>query len=128
MVGKKSNTYWKIPRNQILNEGEHIILLELIETLEKEDPNLIIPNGFNSPHSYRGNYCDIAFEPAENITIREMIECAKEAIGKTYEGYKGGDFKMSGSTNYHISYYGECGEEIGKRLLRYIIKEAKGEI
>jgi hypothetical protein len=71
-------------------------LNELIRYLEKEDPKKVVAIGFNNPHSYRGYYEDLAFEPAKNITVGEMLDCAKGALGKTYEGYKGGEYKMGG--------------------------------
>jgi len=57
-------------------------LQSLISRLEQEEADLVVPNGFNSPHSYRGYYEQLAFEPASNITIGEMLQCAKESLGK----------------------------------------------
>ena len=42
---------------------------ELIEYLEKQDKDKVCPFGFYYPHSYRGYYEQLAFEPAYNITI-----------------------------------------------------------
>lgn len=98
-----------------------MILQELIECLERLDPNKTIPRGFNKPHSYRGDYSQLAFEPAKNITIGEMLNCAKEAHGTTYEGYKGGKYKMEDYTDVYIAEYGCTGEELGLILLNCLI-------
>lgn len=81
-------------------------LYELIEALEKEDQTKVCKFGFNSPHSFRGCYDELAFEPAENVTVSDMLACAKSAVGATYQGYKGGDFLMDMHTDVHIANYG----------------------
>ena len=98
-------------------------LKELIEFLAARDPAIIVPLGFHKPHSYRGRYDELAFEPLENTTVGAMLECARSAIGQTYEGYKGGDYKMGEYTDVNLSEYGTTGEEIGPILLRYMIGE-----
>lgn len=100
-----------------------MMLQELIETLERADQNLIIPNGFKSPHSYRGYYDQLAFEPTKDVPVSEMLSAAKEAVGKTYFGWKGGEFKMYEGTDCWIADRGCCGEALGSRLLNYILAE-----
>ena len=105
-----------------------MLLKELIKYLENEDPKLVVPMGFNEPHSYRGFYGDLAFEPAGNVTVGEMLKLAKEALGRTYSGWKGGQFKMNGFTDVHLAEWGHTGEGIGIILLNYMLgkyKEAK---
>lgn len=102
-------------------------LKELIERLEKEDANLIVPNGFNHPHSYRGYYVCLAFEPAENTSVGDMLDCAKKANGRIYLGWKGGDFKMDEDTDVYLAEEGHCGDELSARLLEYMLSEAKRE-
>lgn len=65
-------------------------LQDLINYLEKEDPKKVAPLGFSYPHSYRGIYSELAFEPTPNVTVGEMLECAKSALDTTYQGWKGG--------------------------------------
>ena len=80
---------------------------ELIERLEKvKDKSKVIKKGFGEPMSWRGIYSELAFEPAENVTIQSMLDNAKSAIGKTFKGYKGGDYKMDTYSDVHISEYG----------------------
>ena len=71
---------------------------ELIERLEKEDPALVVENGFGNPHSYRGYYERVAFEPVARTTIGDMLREAKSALGATYCGWKGGEYVMHGFT------------------------------
>lgn len=99
---------------------------QLIETLRNEDPNLILPIGFNNPHSWRGDYYDLAFEPARNITVGAMLHAAEQAHGATFEGWKGGYFTMRGSTDCHLDTEGSSmGETIGPVLLRLMIDAGK---
>jgi len=98
-------------------------LIKLIEFLEKRDPNIICPIGFNNPHSYKGFYNDVAFEPVNNITVRDMLYFAKEALGSTYQGYKGGDFIMDEFVDCYLAYCGSRGERIGPILLNYMVGE-----
>ena len=97
---------------------------ELIAYLETKDQDYIVPLGFNSPHSYRGNYEDLAFEPCANRTVGEMLACAKEALGTKYTGWKGGYYRMHEDTTVWLSRFGESSKEsIGPHLLRYMLGE-----
>lgn len=98
-----------------------MILKELIAFLEAHDPDQVVPIGFANPHSYRGQYYDLAFEPVEQVTIGSMLACAREALGTTYEGYKGGDYEMSECTDVYLAEYGSTGEQIGLVLLCYMV-------
>ena len=98
---------------------------ELIEALKAEDPELVVPSGFSGPHSYRGFYHDLAFEPVRGATVGSMLACAKRALGTTYTGWKGGDFEMGEHTEVWLAEWGDCGETIGPTLLRLMIGEAK---
>lgn len=97
---------------------------ELIEMLEAvDDKSVVLRRGFHNPHSYRGSYSRLAFEPAENVTVHSMLVCAKEALGNTYVGYKGGDFVMEEYTDVYLANWSECGEELGAMLLSYMLKD-----
>jgi len=98
-------------------------LRELIEFLENRDSTKVVRHGFNGPHSYRGHYDQLAFRPAENVTVREMLACAKEALGTMYTGYKGGEYIMYEYTDTWIAEWGHTGEMIGKTLLKYMLDE-----
>ena len=94
---------------------------ELIERLEAADPDRIVRVGFSNPHSYRGHYVELAFEPAENVTVASMLEAARSALGSTYEGWKGGDFTMHEYTDVWLAIEGRTGEGIGPTLLDYML-------
>ena len=96
-------------------------LQELIDALSAEDPTQVCRLGFGSPHSYRGDYAQLAVEPAADVTVGEMLAAINGALGSTYEGYKGGDYVMSEYVSVFLAQYGECGEEIGPFLLRFML-------
>lgn len=100
---------------------------ELIAALEAADPALRLPLGFSHPHSYRGDYMDLAFEPTANVTIGEMLADARAALGTTYQGWKGGDFLMEGWTSCWLAEEGTGGgETIGPILLTMLL--ASGQL
>jgi hypothetical protein len=102
-----------------------MVLKDLIERLEQEDPAKVVPIGFSHPHSYRGYYEELAFEPTENVTVGEMLASAKSALGKKFEGYKGGTYKMNEYTTVNLAEYGHTGESIGTVLLDYMLGKVK---
>ena len=99
-------------------------LQELIDALEKLDPELVAPFGFGGPHSYRGYYDELAFEPRHNVTVGQMLADAKSALGTTYQGYKGGDFTMNEWTTCWLSEYGTTGEQLGPIFLGLLLRDA----
>ncbi len=96
---------------------------DLIERLKKEPKENVIRKGFGRAMSYRGDYSQLAFDPCENVTVASMLEEAESALGKTFEGYKGGDFVMNEYTDVYIANYGCCGDELGFMLLDYILED-----
>ncbi|MFC8723688.1 hypothetical protein, partial [Streptomyces bacillaris] len=100
----------------------HMTLDELINALYEQDRALVLPRGFNTPHSYRGFYDEIAFEPTENVTVGEMLADALSARGETYTGYKGGEYTMTRHTPCWLALQGSSGgEEITSELLADMI-------
>ena len=96
-----------------------MLLEELITILESCELGKTV-EGFGNPHSYRGIYCELAFEPM-TTTIQGMLEAARSADGECYRGYKGGAFDMDGSVEVHLAYEGSCGSPITKALLAEIV-------
>lgn len=99
-------------------------LKELIEWLEQQDPKANVKDGFGSPHSDRGFYEDLAFDPVAYTTFGEMLAHARAANGATFTGYKGGEFQMHEYTSCHIGKYGYCGEQITSAHLKLWILTA----
>jgi len=92
---------------------------KLIEWLQQQDPELVVKDGFSTPHSDRGSYDELAFTPESKAKIEDMLRHAKSALGNTFEGWKGGWFTMDEHTSVYIGEYGECGEEITSIHFKY---------
>lgn len=102
---------------------------ELIEFLKGVDPAKVCRFGLKNPHSYRGYYEDLAFEPAENVTVGEMLAAAEYALGETFTGYKGGEYVMGEHTDCWLANYGDGGGEgIGPMLLQYMTSDAESSL
>lgn len=94
---------------------------ELIEHLEREDPDRVVPLGFTHAHSYRGYYGDLAFEPCEHTTVGAMLAEVRGALGQTFTGYKGGEYTMGEYTDVWLAEWGRTGEGLGPILLAYML-------
>lgn len=91
----------------------------LIEWLESQDGEMVVRDGFSTPHSDRGSYDELAFSPEKESKIADMLMHAKSAVGATFEGWKGGEFTMHEHTPVYIGDYGSCGEPITPTLFKY---------
>lgn len=98
---------------------------QLIALLEACNPCIYITNGFSSPHSYRGYYDELAFEPAEDVSVAEMLETAKSAVGKIFQGYKGGEYTMDLDTLVHVAYYGTSDYKSGDHIAKMFYELGK---
>jgi len=63
-------------------------------------------------HSWRGSYSELATSYTDEDwskapTISKCISMFEDAIGKTYTGYKGGEYTMNKNTPVWVSNYGE---------------------
>jgi hypothetical protein len=102
----------------------YLSLGDLITRLEREDPNRVVPLGFARPHSYRGDYMDLAFEPVSNVTIGSMLDAARSAVGTTYQGWKGGDYTMGEHTGCWLAEEGTSGDnKLGPLLLDLLLAQ-----
>lgn len=108
---------------------EHLTLGEVITALSAHDPDKRVKVGFRHPHSWRGDYSELAFEIAENITVREMLDEAQWAVGRTFQGWKGGDYPMrEGTFVWLVNEQGTSdGETIGSLLLNLMLANAVEE-
>lgn len=105
MDGLKSG--WQRERAETqMTLGEMIATLEDMHSIARID-------GLGEPHSYRGYYEDLAFEKTEGIMrVGELLDLCKSAMGKAYEGYKGGTFVMGEMTPVWVAYYGQTGKRL----------------
>jgi hypothetical protein len=87
-------------------------LIQLLENCNKET-NVYYTVGDLAPcglDSYRGYYEELALGYGnKNITVGELIELLKSAIGKTFTGWKGGEFKMNEMTSIYCANAGSSG-------------------
>lgn len=88
---------------------------DLIATLEAlpQDAPVRFPDGQvpNGLCSWRGVYAELTIDRApagETETIGEMLADARDAVGKTFQGYKGGDFLMDETTPVWADGWGDC--------------------
>ena len=69
----------------------------------------------------------MAFEPATDIRVDAVLEAARSARGKTFQGYKGGDYTMDGGVTCWIAPYGTSGgQQIGSLLLELMLAAGDG--
>jgi hypothetical protein len=92
---------------------------DLIEFLKTMNPEIIVKDGFGHPHSDRGNYDELAFDPMPESKIRDMLENAESAVGKTFDGWKGGEYIMDLGTPVYIGEFGNCGDPITPIHFKY---------
>lgn len=92
--------------------GYHLTLGGLIDGLKAlpADLPVIFSHDGTSPAdpcSYRGYYHDLAFASAdEPRSVGDVLSEASNALGKVFEGYKGGDYLMTERTPLWASEYG----------------------
>jgi hypothetical protein len=91
-----------------LRSETHLTLGNLISYLEYTDDHPVA--NLTSPHPYRGYYSDLAFEqePGE-ISSKSLLAMCKKLVGRTFVGYKGGEYKMTSTTPLWIADWGVCG-------------------
>ncbi len=89
--------------------GELVTILEGLVDTTHDDLNHF---SFHYPHSYRGYYDRLAFEPSSGESWESMLSDAKDALGRTYQGWKGGDFTMTENTLCYIAMEGSTGEQL----------------
>lgn len=66
------------------------------------------------PHSYRGYYRDLAFQSNLylNTSVKEALNLTKGCVGATFEGWKGGEYKMTKDTLIWIADPGCSGHQL----------------
>lgn len=95
---------------------------EMISTLERKNPSLQVRFDFgyfcpNGLHSYRGYYEQLAIgyesEYPSKMNVGQLLALLRDAIGKVFTGWKGGEFTMHGDTPVWVSNDNEaCGTGI----------------
>lgn len=99
-------------------------LEDVIKTLEKYPPEQIVVHGWDRAHSDRGNYSDLAFGPADDVNVGQMLQVARGALGSVFEGYKGGSYKMAEYTECYLAHWGYwTGIPISYALLGWMLED-----
>lgn len=78
--------------------------------------------------SYRGYYECIALDPTHNplrsaVTVQDLINSLRGAVGSKMQGYKGGEYTIDWSTRVYVSPYGEA-----SGLMAVGVLEASGHV
>jgi len=104
-----------------LTLGEMILKLEPIVAKQKDrkeeatvryDFEYLFPTTIDS---WRGSYAELALNfvgsdaPEKELTVTQFYNLLKEAIGKEFTGYKGGEFIMHKHTPVWVANYGNSG-------------------
>lgn len=101
-----------------LTLGELILKLEpIVKNQKSDDDEATVRYDFEylfptSIGSWRGSYDELAlnFETeGEEMKVSEFLAMLKECIGKTFTGYKGGDFTMHKGTPIWVANYSHSG-------------------
>ena len=100
-----------------LTLGELILKLEPIVKNQKDDDEATVRYDFEylfptSIDSWRGSYGELAlnFETqGKEMKVSEFLKMLKNCIGKTFTGYKGGDFTMHKGTPIWVANYSHSG-------------------
>lgn len=94
-----------------LSLGEIILKLEVIKNKKLPvifDIKKYHPTGIDS---WRGSYCELALgydSKGKPMSLDKFLELLKNTIGKTFTGWKGGDFLMGKTTPVWVANEGEC--------------------
>lgn len=82
-------------------------LRDLIKALEALPPEMEIER-VGHLSSYRGYYDQLAIEPAnDSRAVGDLLSECREAVGKVFTGYKGGEYRMTEYTPVWYSDYGD---------------------
>lgn len=90
---------------------------ELIKALERKGAEESVRIGFVhfkpdlTIRSYRGDYSQLAigYKDGGDCKVGELVAVLKEAVGKEFTGYKGGEYTMDEDTPVYIANSGESG-------------------
>lgn len=111
------------------NEYKDALTLgQVIDILKKAPQDKEVRHGFGGPHSYRGYYDCLGFIPIGHVQVKEMLYIAKRVVGRTFTGWKGGDFTMTKDTKVYLANVGSTGEPLTeKRLMKMLGLKPKKE-
>jgi len=100
--------------SRLTRSNYHLTLGGLPALLEDAPPDANVVFDFGGsptqPHSYRRYYSDLAFEPTDgDVTVSRLREGLSNCLGRTFEGWKGGDYTMKEDTPLWAAHEGCTG-------------------
>lgn len=95
------------------NKTENLTLGQLYHLLNALGPNRTAQVQLTEPHSYRGNYKDVAFEleHCADISLWASMMYVRDSIHSTFCGWKGGEYRMDTHSRVWIAPVGICRED-----------------
>lgn len=102
-------------KNDKLASQPIIGLGDLIAALRVQSKNATVMvqwgdrlEGYGPVSSYRGYYSDLAIDyGSEPMLVHQVLDDLRGAVGKTFTGYKGGDYTMNQGTYVWVSQHGD---------------------
>lgn len=82
---------------------------KLIDVLEGMDRTT--PVNLGHPHSYRGYYSDLGLTVCD-ATVQDLLNELRSAMGRTFDGYKGGEYVMHENTPVWVASWGSTGRKL----------------
>lgn len=98
-----------------------VALGELIRALEPYS-GVTLRLGLRGAGSYRGYYECLAFGLSTDVEGSEMLKAARDVLGTKQQGYKGGEYLMTESTECYVAEYGTTGWPLTPELLSFILQ------
>lgn len=96
--------------------------IRLLENAIAEYGDLELGFGLGDPHSCRGFYEHLAFEPKFNVKLSVMLREAQECLGTVFQGYKGGDYRAHHETKCYVDRWGRWSEiPLSKKVVRLML-------
>ena len=100
-----------------MNLGELQLKFQKLKNRE-----FVFTKGFSDPHSYRGYYNQVCFEPTTGVPLKEILESINDALTQTFVAYKGGEYTYGIFTTTNLQMYGHC-ENNDCQKLEELVKE-----
>jgi hypothetical protein len=111
------NNFAAAAKAESLADKPIITLGELIAKLEAKDAaaELAVQYfdqvlGYGNAESYRGYYSDLSIDPISGSlgTVADALKDLRAAVGQTFTGYKGGEYKMTNRTLVWVAQWSTC--------------------
>ena len=108
---------------------DHLVLGNVMDTLESLPMERECLLGFEHAHSYRGYYEDLAFvRSTKTRAISELCSDLRRACGGRFYGWKGGEYQMDRECWVWIAEVGCEGAPLTRKLLAEMLGIQKSEV